>query len=57
MAISQIIELKHSRNPVEAIFLLHLSDNNSNNNSNAERFKREIQQLTGKPVYVAAERG
>lgn len=35
---------------VEGIWLLHLSDNNSD----AEHFKREIQELTGKPVYVAA---
>lgn len=34
---------------VEAIFLLHLSDNNSD----CERFKREIQELTGKPTYIA----
>ena len=34
---------------VEAIYLLHLSDNNSD----AERFKRETQELTGKPVYIA----
>lgn len=34
---------------VEEIYLLHLSDGNSD----AERFKREIQGLTGKPVYVA----
>lgn len=34
---------------VEGIWLLHLSDGNSD----AERFKREIQGLTGKPVYVA----
>ena len=34
---------------VEAIFLLHLSDNNSN----AERFKREIQELTGRMVFIA----
>jgi len=34
---------------VEAIFLLHLSDNNSD----CERFKREIQELTGKMVFVA----
>ena len=37
---------------VEQIWLLHLSDGNSN----AERFEREIMELTGKPVYVAAER-
>jgi len=34
---------------VEQIWLIHLSDNNSN----AERFKREIQELTGKPTYIA----
>ena len=33
---------------VREIHLLHLSDNNSD----TERFKREIQGLTGKPVYV-----
>jgi len=33
---------------VEEIWLLHLSDENSD----AERFKREIQELTGKPVYI-----
>lgn len=38
---------------VKEIWLIHLSDGNSD----AELFKREIQQLTGKPVYVAAERG
>jgi len=34
---------------VQEIWLLHLSDNNSD----AERFKREIMELTGKVVYVA----
>ena len=34
---------------VQEIWLLHLSDGNSN----AERFKREIQELTGKMVFVA----
>ena len=34
---------------VQEIWLLHLSDGNSD----AERFKREIQALTGKPVYIA----
>jgi len=34
---------------VREIWLLHLSDRNSD----AGRFKREIQELTGKPVYVA----
>lgn len=36
---------------VQEIHLLHLSDGNSD----AARFKREIQSLTGKPVYVAGE--
>lgn len=35
---------------VQEIWLLHLSDGNSD----ADRFKREIQELTGKPVYVAS---
>lgn len=34
---------------VREIWLLHLSDGNSD----AERFKREIQELSGKPVYIA----
>lgn len=34
---------------VEAIWLIHLSDGNSD----AARFKAEIQQLTGKPTYIA----
>jgi hypothetical protein len=34
---------------VQEIWLLHLSDANSD----AARFKREIQELTGKVVYVA----
>lgn len=34
---------------VREIHLLHLSDGNAD----AERFKREIQELTGKPVYIA----
>ncbi len=34
---------------VREIWLLHLSDQNSD----AERFKREVQELTGKPVFVA----
>lgn len=34
---------------VKEIWLLHLSDCNSD----AERFKREIQTLTGKPTYIA----
>ena len=38
---------------VQEIWLLHLS----NGNSDAERFKREVMELTGKPVYIALERG
>lgn len=34
---------------VREIWLLHLSDGNSD----AARFKREVQELTGKPVYIA----
>ena len=33
---------------VQEIWLLHLSDGNSD----AERFKREIQELTGKMVFI-----
>ncbi len=36
-------------NKVQEIWLVHLSDGNSD----AERFKREIQELTGKPTYIA----
>jgi phosphoribosyl 1,2-cyclic phosphodiesterase len=36
---------------IREIWLLHLSDQNSN----AVKFKREMQQLTGKPVMVAGE--
>ncbi|HEY3314314.1 MAG TPA: MBL fold metallo-hydrolase [Bacillota bacterium] len=35
---------------VREIHLLHLSDGNSD----AEAFRRQVQELTGKPVYVAA---
>ena len=34
---------------VQEIWLLHLSDNNSD----CERFKREVMELTGKPTYIA----
>jgi len=34
---------------VREIWLLHLSDTNSD----AERFKREIMEISGKPVYIA----
>jgi phosphoribosyl 1,2-cyclic phosphodiesterase len=41
--------LANDLSKVEAIFLLHLSDGNSD----AERFKREIQELTGRMVFIA----
>lgn len=34
---------------VQEIWLIHLSDRNSD----ADRFKREVQAVTGKPVYIA----
>lgn len=34
---------------IKEIYLIHLSDGNSNE----DQFKREIQQLTGKPTYIA----
>ena len=34
---------------VESIHLIHLS----NDNSDAERFKKEVMELTGKPTYIA----
>lgn len=34
---------------VEQIWLLHVSDGNSD----ADRFKREVMELTGKPVFIA----
>ena len=34
---------------VKEIWLLHMSSRNSD----AERFKKEIRELTGKPVYIA----
>ena len=40
--------LANDLSKVEAIFLLHLS----NGNSDAERFEREIQELTGKMVFI-----
>lgn len=39
----------NDRSQLREIWLLHLSDGNSD----AERFKREIQELTGVPVYIA----
>jgi len=40
--------LANDLSKVEAIYLIHLSDGNAD----AARFKREIQALTGKPVYI-----
>lgn len=34
---------------VQEIWLIHLSDSNSN----ADLFKRELQELTGRPIYIA----
>ena len=36
---------------VKEIYLLHLSDNNSDE----ERFKKEVEAVTGRPVYIAAK--
>ena len=41
--------LANDLSKVKEIWLLHLSDGNSD----AQRFKREIQELTGKEVYIA----
>lgn len=41
--------LANDLSTVQEIWLIHLSDRNSD----AERFKREIQAVTGKPVYIA----
>jgi len=38
---------------VEEIHLLHLSDNNSD----ADMFKRKVQEVTGKPVYIGGNSG
>lgn len=43
--------LANDLSQVKEIWLLHLSDRNSD----AELFKREIMELTGKPVYIAGE--
>ncbi len=41
--------LANDLSQVKEIHLIHLSDDNSD----AERFKREVAEITGKPVYVA----
>jgi phosphoribosyl 1,2-cyclic phosphodiesterase len=41
--------LANDLSKVQEIWLLHLSDNNSD----CERFKREVMELTGKPTYIA----
>ena len=45
--------LANDLSKVQEIWLIHCSSANSD----AERFKIEVQQITGKPVYVAGERG
>lgn len=41
--------LANDLSKVQEIWLLHLSDGNSN----SERFKREVKEISGKPVYIA----
>lgn len=50
MALETLCDLMRANNlsTVEEIYLLHLSDNNSD----ADLFKRRVQETTGKPVYV-----
>lgn len=50
MSLSTVKEmlLANDLSRVREIWLLHLSDGNSD----AERFRREVQEATGKPVYV-----
>ena len=43
--------LANDLSKVQEIWLLHLSDGNSD----AERFKREVQAISGKPTYIAHE--
>ena len=51
MSIDTLMELLRANEmtKVRQIYLLHLSDNNSD----AERFKRQVQQETGAEVYIA----
>lgn len=51
MSIDTLIDLLRANDmtKVRQIYLLHLSDNNSD----AERFKRQVQQETGAEVYIA----
>ena len=50
MALETLCDLMRANDlsTVEEIYLLHLSDNNSD----ADLFKRRVQEITGKPVYV-----
>lgn len=54
-SLEHVKELLHVNDlsKVQSIHLLHLSDNNSDE----ELFKREIQQIAGCPVYVCKSRG
>lgn len=47
--VKEFIRINNMQKTLRQIFLLHLS----NGNSSEERFKKEIQELTGVPVYVA----
>ena len=55
MSIGRVIEMLQANDlsQVEEIWLLHLSDENSDE----AEFKKLVQQATGKPVYVAAKDG
>mgnify|MGYP002152131851 CR=1 FL=1 len=50
MSLETLLDMLRANNlsTVEEIHLLHLSDNNSD----ADMFKRRVQETTGKPVYV-----
>ena len=55
MALETVMEFLKANDlsKVEGIYLIHLSDQNSD----AVMFKRYIQGLTGKPTYIAGEKG
>lgn len=54
MSIERVLDMLRANDlrQVREIHLLHLSDGNSD----AEAFRRQVQEATGKPVYVAAQR-